>query len=477
MRLSLVAMLVICSSQLFANENIVSEFKMPFDECFPKDSYISGEECYLNHNKPEYKVTGWQFLEVPINYQNLAAGKTKISYRLSSNFSLDKKTMIYFNGGPGGASVGTDFNLLDDVNVIYLNQRGAGFSRPETKDLFLNQDYYSSENTARDALEIIKHLGISQVTAYGMSYGTVPATIFGSLFKQYTRNVILEGVVFDGQSRLWYGSHRIKILQRYFDRLDPKLKENVLKYSRHPEIFAGWFSSLAQQLMYDSNFDQKMTSQLREIFYPNLPTPEEKEKHILEMLRRHSYNEAGSGDDLIYFSPTMFNFIACKELNAKDELSTFYAVFNEKNKLIPFKKDLAITNYCEKLGITQSVTYSAPNYPIEVPVYYLQGTTDGATTAEYAIWHYKPAAKGHAHLVLAKQVGHAVAIQHLEKQPDLSEEDKKNPLIVAAIEKKKAIQNEIVKVFKAAINSEALHLEKLNELIADKKSAWVMTAK
>lgn len=476
MRASLAAILFIYSFHVFASDTVVTTPSLPFDDCF-KESYISGEECYVNHNKPEYSVSGWQFLEVPINYQNKDLGKTKISYRLSSNFSLDRKTVVYFNGGPGGTSYNTDFNLLDDVNVIYLNQRGAAFSRPETKDLFLNQDYYSSENTARDALEIVKHLGVGQVTAYGMSYGTVPATIFGSLFKEHTRNVILEGVVFDGQSRLWYGSHRIKIVQRYFDRLDPKLKESVLKYNRHPEVFAGWFSALAQQLMYDSNFEQKMTSELRNIFYPNI-SAEQKEARIIENLKRYSYSQAGDGSDFIYFSPTMFNFIACKELSAKNELSSFYAVFNEKNKLVPYTKNIADTNYCEKLNITKSETYSALNYPIEVPVYYFQGTTDGATTAEYAIWHYKKSAKGRAQLVLAKKEGHAVAIQHLEKRPDyLSEEDKKNPLIVAAIEKQLAIQQEIVKVFKAAINSEALNLTKLNELIDDKKSAWVMTTK
>lgn len=431
--------------------------------------YISGENCYLNYNKPEYAVSDWQFLEVPIDYQSNSSERTKISYRLSANFSPDKKTIIYFNGGPGGTSFNTDFNMLDDVNVIYFNQRGAAFSRPESQELFLNQDYYSSENTARDALEIIKHLQINQVTAYGMSYGTVPATIFGSLFPERTRNVILEGVVFDGQSRLWFGLHRIKLLQRYFDHLDDEfLKNNILKYSHHPEVFSGWFSSLAQRLMYDANFEKNLTATLKSFFYPDLLlTSEENEKLVIEKLKSFSYRNPGTESEMIWYSSTLFSFIACKELDAKNELSNFYSIFNEQKKLIPYQKPPTDENYCQKLNITKSETYSAVRYPIQVPVYYFQGTTDGATTAEYAVWHYKKSAKSRAELILAKQVGHVVAIQYLTKSSNLSESDKKQI----------AKQTEIVKIFKSAINNESIDLSKLNQLMDDKNLMWVKTQK
>lgn len=233
--------MILISLNLRANDKTVARYPTPFNDCFKADTYVSGEDCYLNFNKPEYLISGWQFLEVPLDYKDAAAGMTKISYRLSPEFSIDKKTVVYFNGGPGGTSYNTDFNMLEDLNVIYFNQRGSAFSRPETKELFENQDYYSSENTARDALMIVKHIGLKQVTAYGMSYGTVPATIFGSLFPEFTRNIILEGVIFDGQSRLWYASHRIKMLQMYFEKLEPSLKASILKHSRHPEVFSGWF--------------------------------------------------------------------------------------------------------------------------------------------------------------------------------------------------------------------------------------------
>ncbi len=249
---------------------------------------------------------------------------------------------------------------------------------------------------------------------------------------------------------------------------DEFLKNNILKYSHHPEVFSGWFSSLAQRLMYDANFEKNLTATLKTFFYPDLLlTSEENEKLIIEKLKSFSYRNSGTESEMIWYSSTLFSFIACKELDAKNELSNFYSIFNEQKKLIPYQKPPTDENYCQKFNITKSENYSAARYPIQVPVYYFQGTTDGATTAEYAVWHYKKSAKSRAELILAKQVGHVVAIQYLTKSSNLSESDKKQI----------AKQTEIVKIFKSAINNESIDLSKLNQLMDDKNSMWVKTQK
>ncbi len=445
-------------------------YELPFSECFKTTSYISGQDCYLNFNEPEHSISGWQFLEVPINYHSIDSKKTKISFKTSANFSLDKKTVIYFNGGPGGTSFSSNFYGIDDINIIYFNQRGAAFSRPETKELFLDPNYYSSEITAYDALAIVKHLGLKKVTAYGHSYGTIPATIFGSLFPENTENVILEGVIFDGTVKLWNAQHRIALLQKYFDKLDVITKENILKYSQNPQVFSGWFSKMAQRHMYSADFQKALDDSLNNIFNANLSLSDEQRKNeIIGKLKLYSNTNAGDGSDTIYFSPTMFNFIGCKELQSQDDYSTFYAVFNDKNKLVPYKKDSNITNYCEKLNITKQTTYSALDYPIQVPVYYFQGTTDGATTVENAIWHYKQSAKGHAKLILAKNAGHAPVVEHLSRRLDLNELGQSVSISTASLE--------IIKLFKSAINNNSIDLAGLNQIIKNKKYVWVMTEK
>ncbi len=459
---------------LFTSTNLWAQtspqYQFPFEECFKSDSYISGEDCYLNYNKSEFGVSGWQFLEVPIDYHSPDSKKTKISFKTNQDFSIDKKTVVYFNGGPGGTSANTNFSALKDVNVIYFNQRGAAFSRPETKELFLDENYYSSENTAHDALAIAKHLGLKKVTAYGQSYGTVPATIFGSLFPENTENVILEGVIFDGSTKLWKAQHRLALVQKYFDKLDETTQKSILKYSRHPEIFPGWFAKMAQEVMYEANFKKQLDDRLNNLFNPpGLLSAEESEHFAVENLRWRDYNNIGAGSDSLYFSPTMFNFIGCKELEVRDDYSSFYAVFNEKNKLVPYKKDSQIVNYCEQLNIKKYKTYTALDYPIKVPVYYFQGTTDGATTVENAIWHYKKVAKGYAKLILAKNGGHAPIIIPISSSLNF------NPEIDSELSYKARVEK--VKLFKAAVNNEEIDLNPLNQLINDKKNFFVKTQK
>jgi pimeloyl-ACP methyl ester carboxylesterase len=55
-------------------------------------------------------------------------------------------------------------------------------------------------------------------------------------------------------------------------------------------------------------------------------------------------------------------------------------------------------------------TYRSTNYPLTIPVTYIQGTKDGATTAESAIFHYKQTAQKQAQIVLVKNTGHSPAM-------------------------------------------------------------------
>lgn len=443
-----------------------NEYKMPFMDCFNSETFISGEQCFKDFNKPEYDQSGWRFIEVPVFYNKPDSTlRTKISYRLSPNFSTNKKTIIHFNGGPGGTSYGTNFDALTDFNVIYFNQRGAAFSRPENKDLLNHEDYYSSESTARDALQIVKHLGLKKVTAYGHSYGTVPATIFASLFPENTENVILEGVVFDGSVKLWTAEHRLKLVQRYFDGLDDSMKRTILKYSHHPKVFVGWFSKLAQQLMYDTSFREKMNAFLKQIFEATEnQNPEDYEKQIISKLAFYGFRNISEISESIYFSSMMFKYLSCKELSADNDYSTFYAAFDANNILVPYNSTESTINFCKNLNIKNSKMYKATDFPVTVPIYYFNGTTDGATTVENAIRHYKQVAKGKAQIVLAKNDGHSPAYQYISANPH-------------ADPTKTDLKNEVVALFKAAINNEILDVSKVDRQIKEKSNFWVTTKK
>jgi proline iminopeptidase len=143
------------------------------------------------------------FLPVPVDYRDPSKGTTDLYFSTSRKFDPTLPTMIFFSGGPGGAShyqghkQWQELNSLR-VNIIQFDQRGIACSRPATEVVYMDSQFYSSENTARDADELRKLFNVDKVSVYGLSYGTVPATIYASLFESSTKSLILEGVVYSG---------------------------------------------------------------------------------------------------------------------------------------------------------------------------------------------------------------------------------------------------------------------------------------
>ena len=57
MRLGLFSAMLVSCSFLQANEITSATYRMPFENCFKSEVFISGEDCYLQFNKPEYGIT------------------------------------------------------------------------------------------------------------------------------------------------------------------------------------------------------------------------------------------------------------------------------------------------------------------------------------------------------------------------------------------------------------------------------------
>jgi proline iminopeptidase len=368
------------------------------------EPYKSGEELCADDNNlsKEEKAFGF-YLDVPIDYANPKLGNTKIYAWTTKAFDPSRESFLYFVGGPGGSAHGDTEpdKLAPHFNAIYLDQRGIACSRPSDKNLLLDQRYFSSESTARDANEVRKHLGISKWSIYGHSYGTIPATIAANLFPDTINGVILEGVVFDGAVNLWSAPHRIKILQRYFDHLPPELQEKILSYSNRADLVEQkhWFSSIAQKKMYENFPMQALAEELERLFKLDDAT-------LTMQLKIDSSTHFPSMDYELYFGSFSYAQIVCKELSGQDPHSNMWAVFDGK-KLISMENQW-LNSICTELGTKSEATrtYSSLNYPITVPVTYFEGSLDGATEAPSAIRHYKKVAKGSAQLILAPQGGH-----------------------------------------------------------------------
>lgn len=76
---------------------------------------------------------------------------------------------------------------------------------------------------------------------------------------------------------------------------------------------------------------------------------------------------------------------------------------------MPVKNSELQTRYCKPLGFTgedATIAFKAWEHPLHVPVTYVQGETDGITTAAQAKQSYQRAARGFAQWVFVKDGGH-----------------------------------------------------------------------
>ncbi|HEY1080077.1 MAG TPA: alpha/beta hydrolase [Bdellovibrio sp.] len=345
------------------------------------------------------------FVSVPVDYAKPTLGSTDIYAYFSGGYDAKKETVIYFTGGPGQPAHWPLFSREMPFNFLVMEQRGIGCSRPATLQQYLNPTFYSSENVARDAEQIRKYLKISRWSVYGISYGTVPATIYGSLFPGVTRAVILEGVVFSGDLSLWEGPHRRKILQKVIDSLPVFVVDRLEKISSEHGISDLWLSVIARgQLMY-----YRGAEQLRDKFLAlSDDTQYTKLVNELKVLFTTTPSE---GHPLFVPNEIPYYMISCQEFNmASEKLSMSDVLVNRK--LVP-SLDKSSPAICRQLKAQSTRSYFATNYPLQVPVTYFQGSTDSATPAPNAIAHFKQVAKKSAQLMILVDGGHNPNLQLL----------------------------------------------------------------
>lgn len=430
---------------------------------FLKLSFLGFSICSANptiYKDYQNQYPGWQFIQVPQNYNNRdSTAKTWLSYKTSAHFDPHKPSILWVNGGPGGSSLNYQMeNLLEDFNFIYFNQRGTGFSFPDsvipTQD---QRNFYSSRNTALDMNELLDHLALSKVIVYAHSYGTIPASIFASLFPERSEKLILEGTVYRGDQQLWNSPHRRKLIQNFFDRLSPEMKTKIQFYSQLPGLNPSWFSIMAMQSMYGNNFEELLKYRLEQLFNPLMldKSPEALHESIVSEIS-NIYNETdpASLQDSPSFGATAFRIIGCYELTASSASSQFgFQFVDGKLATVPSTKKT-----CEGLDLSDAEIYDAKNYPIAVPVIYLQGLWDGATTVDDAIKHYKNVPKNSATLFIAKTAGHSPMIDML------------NPYVIEPNDLSRAL----IQLFKDIVIGNKIDLSKVNALLP-KTEQWVKT--
>ena len=405
--------LFLSASLIITNANALPALPNPF---------LSGEQLresiLADTTNPFHEMVSSEighYLQVPLDHGEPNSAKIAIYYFTEKVFDPQLPTLLFFPGGPGGSGhYNKAFHALHDWNVIFMDYRGIGLSFPASVEVLRTTRYFTSENVARDARLIAKELGADKVTVYGHSYGTVTANIFASLFPDMTRSVILEGIVYQGDEQLWSSSHRQKILQKFFNKLDAEMQDEIIRLSNLPGANKSWFSRMGQQMMYQNNFEDEFLMRLIHLIGSS-------DTEKLESVST-DFDSGIINMDMLLFSANFFLHVACKELSALDQFASFNFAF-EGRELKPIDQPV-IRNACAEMNIDASLvkTYRATNYKVSVPVFYIQGTMDGATTAPSGIWHYKYVPTGTAQLFLIKKAGHSPLYSELQNKFNLNQE-------------------------------------------------------
>lgn len=360
-------------------------------------AYRGGQDV-CKHSQSQRQGEWPLWIQVPVDYQRPERGRFPLYAWTKSPWDPTKKTMIYFAGGPGDSSHASSMTLMD-WNVVFFDQRGVACSRPPTLELYQDPSFYSSLNTVRDVEEIRRSLGVEKVSVYGVSYGTIPAHLYGALFRAHTRAVVLEGVIFHSEAQtLIENPQRRKILQHFFDRLPQAHQDRILEISQNPAYSPGWYSNVGRMMLF---VDQPLEAFRR--FLDQVLWSESLLKTLLPNFEMRRAPEVEFGP-----SSMTLRMLSCKELGMNTPGASFSAVFQGRQLVAERNSRLREMN-CAPLGFQAQEPnqgFLAETLPLWVPVTYFQGTLDGSTAASEAVKSYKKATQGPAQLVLVKNGGH-----------------------------------------------------------------------
>ncbi len=378
--------------------------------------YRTGEETCAPSGDPDAARTAGELgnrVEVPVDYSRPAGPQTSIYYWTRQEIRPELPFVVFAAGGPGASMHGSEFRGLDaEFNIVYFDPRGMNCSKPADRATYRDPAFYSSVAIARDIEEIRKSLGAPMISVYGHSYGTVVATIYGSLFPRSTRAVVLEGTIAHGGNGLYRAESTRALMQAKFDSYPEAQRERILELSRDPLAPPTWFSRAARFMMYLDEPFTKLDYWLDTVLAMS-------GDNLYAAL--HTFDDYPPDEAEFGFGLMLHLMISCQELGQDSPHASFYYRFDFRGRLIPdLRMPGAQDNHdlCRELGARTRELYSAQSYPIEVPVSYFQGETDGATPQVEALDHFSKVPRGFAQFFQLEKGGHQPGLRFLRGLPE-----------------------------------------------------------
>jgi proline iminopeptidase len=427
------------------------------------ENYLSGKK-FCETYKDDMTSEISKYVSVPHYYKSDSSQeKLEIYTYTTKAFDPAKPTVIFLDGGPGQNTHTLRESIPGDFNQINFDQRGLGCSAPETFELYKKADLYSTENTVNDIDMIRKAYNLEKVSVYGVSYGTVPATIYGAKFFQVARSVILEGTV-GPLENIHSDSYKVDKLNLAIADLNKEQKVALEKGLNEKNEDVKNLVIYMNQLFYsNAGMQRAKTDLFAKFFNTDGSINEEYAKKLKEYLKedaKYKYEQQPGGVD-----ENIYTIISCRDLNVTGRRETYIKFSAQKGFFTRVDDDYKEDSikYCEEQGVKMKdiAPYEYTQHKVSAPTYYFQGSHDGATQPEGAFAHWKFNNNTSAYFMLMQKGGHNPYIS----QTRLAKEEKN--------ESKKNIQKLNFGLMVNAVNAAPITLEYINKVNAtDAKFKW-----
>lgn len=352
---------------------------------------------------------------------------TALKYHVASALSPPKKgTLVYLCGGPGFACPKRAFNLPENYDIVTIHYLGIGNNRVLNK-----AEDMAVENQGEAVAQMINDLARPDIIILGHSYGTAVATVAASKYthkpntekKSNLKGVILTGVV-GPSAGATYGAEYPNIAKQAWDALSnmeqKQFRKQYLKISKN------------LSLQKKANLDKILSGPL--IYGPTLTT-----NGLRSFIK--SPQDFADFRVLTTLPPEVKEGIWQQRAAACELFETVIDLKNEKvfgGLVTPNTFSPEICD-CRLLP----ARWKPDDYQIkDIPVVYLNGTSDPATPVAGAKQHFNGQTETSEKVFLAEpNGGHAEFINENGKMknciPEFLEEISKGSL--KSIESKKDI--------------------------------------
>jgi hypothetical protein len=356
---------------------------------------ISAAACQsrTNFNEAKGKVSTFfgedvrtEEIELPIDRNNLEKGKFKYLYQLRKGSDSDSRTLlVYFVGGPGGTGIGQNpkfskFSQLD-MDIRGVGKNSSQELQPQTS--------FRSVVYAQDIFDIIsaRKNEFDTIVLFGMSYGTVPATILANFIEKESQNndqafpklgaVYLDSTVaraFDenrgdvrkGFKRIW---------NKEFEKASPQLQQKLQEENPFGQNSLFW-GNLIVNYAFQPYGDNAPLAALFEDLEQALKD-NDTESYFQKEMRPHQIEHMSKKPGLLPPN-SVYGHVMCTELSPEGHEADIEL---RKGKVEYFESNLCAT------GKFQFAAFDSKDYAYKALTFYFVGGMDPVTELEDTEYH------------------------------------------------------------------------------------------